>query len=108
MAEAKPRVKVPSTVKKGEPFEVKTVISHSMESGQRKDKEGKPIPRQIINKFVAKMNGTEFLSSEWHPAVSANPYMEFYAVANESGTMDFEWHDDNGTVYTASAKVTVA
>ena len=56
---AKPRVKVPKKVEKGVPFEVKSLVSHKMESGQRKDKEGKPIPRMIINKFVATYNGEE-------------------------------------------------
>ena len=52
---AKPRVKVPSKVAKGEVFEVKSLISHTMESGQRKDrKTGETIPRMIINRFVAR------------------------------------------------------
>ena len=46
----KPRVKVPKTVARGEPFEVKVLISHKMESGQRTDeKTGEKIPRHIIN-----------------------------------------------------------
>ena len=108
MATPKPRVKVPSSVKKGEPFEIKTVISHTMESGQRKGSDGQPIPRQIINKFVVTLNGEEVLSADWHPAISANPYMEFFAAAEESGTMEFAWHDDNGEVYKTSQDITVA
>ncbi|MGI9434841.1 MAG: thiosulfate oxidation carrier complex protein SoxZ, partial [Geminicoccaceae bacterium] len=52
----KPRVKVPKKVEKGEIIEIKTLISHKMESGQRKDKEGNKIPRKIINHFVCKYN----------------------------------------------------
>lgn len=107
MATPKPRVKVPSSVKKGEPFEIKTVISHPMESGQRKGSDGKPIPRRIINKFVVTMNGEEVMTADWYPAVSANPYMEFYASAEKSGTMEFAWHDDNGEVYKTSETITV-
>jgi sulfur-oxidizing protein SoxZ len=107
MADAKPRVKVPKTVKKGEPFEIKTVISHVMESGQRKDKSGAKIPRQIIKKFVVLHNGNEIMSADWHPAVSANPYMEFYATVDEGGTMEFQWHDDNGEVYKTTSDVKV-
>lgn len=108
MSDAKPRVKVPSTAKKGELFEIKTVISHTMESGQRKAADGKPIPRQIINKFVCTYNGKEVMTSEWHPAISANPYLEFFCTATESGTLEFAWHDDNGEVYKTTANITVS
>jgi sulfur-oxidizing protein SoxZ len=107
MANVKARVKAPKTVKKGEAFEVKSLISHSMESGQRKDKEGKRIPRQIINKFVCAYNGNEVFSADWHGAISANPYMAFYVKAVDSGSIDLTWTDDSGAVFTKSAKITV-
>lgn len=104
---AKPRVRVPSSAKKGEIIEIKTVISHPMETGQRRGPDGNPLPRQIINKFVCTYNGREVINSSWHTAVSANPYLEFYCTATESGTLEFAWHDDNGEVYTASAEIKV-
>ena len=52
-----PRVRVPAQAKPGELFEIKTLISHEMESGQRKDAAGKIVPRKIINKFIAEFNG---------------------------------------------------
>jgi sulfur-oxidizing protein SoxZ len=104
----KARVKVPASVAKGEVFQVKTLISHKMESGQRKDKKtGEKIPRMIINSFVCTYNGTEVFASDWHPAISANPYMAFYVKAGESGTLDFKWTDDNGEVFEKSAEVNV-
>lgn len=108
MAIVKPRVKVPKTAKKGDVIQIKTLIAHKMESGQRKDKKGAVIPRQIINKFVAKYNGEVVFSADWHPAISANPYMAFHTVATESGTLEFIWTDDDGSVYTKTAKITVA
>ena len=107
MAKAKPRVKVPKKAAVGDLVEIKTLISHKMESGQRKDKEGNPIPRQIINKFVCSFNGKEVFSSDWHGAISANPYMSFYMTAEESGEFEFAWHDDDGSVYTKTAKLKV-
>ncbi len=107
MAIAKPRVKVAKTAKKGEVIEIKTLIAHKMESGQRKDKKGAVIPRQIINKVEAKYNGEVVFSADWHPAISANPYMAFHTVATESGTLEFAWTDDDGSVYTKTAKITV-
>lgn len=100
MAKSKPRIKVPKTATKGELIEIKTLISHKMETGQRKDKKtGDKIPRQIINKFSCTLNGKEVFSADWHPAVSANPYMSFHMVASESGTLEFTWVDDDGSVY---------
>lgn len=107
MAIPKPRVKVPKTAKKGEVIQIKTLIAHKMESGQRKDKKGAVIPRKIINKFEAKYNGEVVFSADWHPAISANPYLAFHTVATESGTLEFAWTDDDGSVYTKTAKITV-
>ncbi|MCB1420113.1 MAG: thiosulfate oxidation carrier complex protein SoxZ, partial [Notoacmeibacter sp.] len=98
MADSKPRVKVPKTASAGEVITIKSLISHEMESGQRKDKEGKPIPRQIINKFTCEFNGQPVFSCDLDPAISANPYFEFTAKVNESGKFKFAWTDDNGSV----------
>ena len=107
MATGNPRVKVPKTAAKGEIIEIKTLINHPMESGQRKDKEGNPIPRQIINKFTCTFNGEEVFSADWHPAISANPYIAFHMRATESGKVAFTWVDDDGSVYDASADLKV-
>ena len=67
-------MKVPKSAASGEIIEIKSLISHKMESGQRKDKKtGELIPRKIINKFIVAFNGKEFFSSDWAPAVAANP-----------------------------------
>lgn len=104
----KPRVRMPATAKAGEIIEVKTLISHVMESGQRKDAAGKLIPRHIINKFTATFNGQEIMSAEWYPAISANPYQSFSVRATESGTFVFSWFDDDGSVYKSEHKVAVS
>ena len=105
----KPRVKVPDTVKRGEPFEVKALVSHPMESGQRKDeKTGEKIPRKILNAFVCKLDGVEVFRVKMYPAVSANPYLSFYATAEKSGEMEFVWTDDDGGTLSATAHVEVA
>ena len=108
MAKVKPRVKVPKTATKGEIIQIKTLISHKMETGLRKNnKTGELIPRQIINKFTCTYNWVEVFSADWHTPISTNPYMAFNTVATESGTLEFTWVDDDGSVYTKSAKITV-
>ncbi len=107
MAAPTPRVRMPATAKAGEVIEVKTLISHEMESGNRKDKDGKVIPRKIINKFTAKFNGMELMTVDWHAAIAANPYQSFFVRVPETGTFTFEWFDDDGAIYKAEQKVTV-
>jgi sulfur-oxidizing protein SoxZ len=107
MAE-KPRLKLPSEAKKGDVIQIKTLIPHIMESGQRKDKEGKVIPRKIINTFVCEFNGKPVFTANLEPAIAANPYIQFSAKVDESGTFKFSWKDDDGTVTTAESKITVA
>ena len=102
-----PRVRMPATAKAGEVIEVKTLISHEMESGQRKDASGAVIPRKIIKEFKVAFNGKEIMRADWHPAISANPYQSFFVKVPETGTFTFTWTDDDGSVYKAEQKVTV-
>lgn len=102
---AKPRIKVPKKVSAGDVITIKTLVSHKMESGQRKDKEGKTIPRMIINKFTCEFNGAPVFSCDMDPAVAANPYFEFKAKVEESGTFKFTWVDDEGEVTEAEKEI---
>ena len=105
--ELKPRIKAPEKAAKGELIEIKTLVSHTMESGQRKDSAGKVIPRKIINKFTCTMNGQEVFNVNLEPAIAANPYIAFYLRAETSGTLEFTWVDDDGSVTKAQHKLTV-
>ena len=105
---AKPRVKVPKSASAGDVVTIKTLISHKMESGQRKDKKsGEMIPRKIINAFKADFNGKTVFSAALEPAISANPYIQFTTRVMESGEFHFTWTDDDGTVYEAKKSITV-
>ncbi len=101
------RVKVPSSASAGESVVIKTLISHPMESGQRKDSEGNIIPRSIIHRFVCDFNGQNVIDVNMQPAISTNPYFEFEAKIPESGEMKFTWYDDDGSVYEESKSVSV-
>ena len=107
MANGKARVRVPKILKRGEVFEVKSLITHKMESGQRRGKNGKKIPRQIINKFVCSYNGKDAFSSDWYGSVSENPYLSFHIKALESGFLNLTWTDDTGAVFKKSAQIVV-
>ncbi|MGH1578864.1 thiosulfate oxidation carrier complex protein SoxZ [Planktotalea sp.] len=103
----KPRVKVPKKAEAGEAITIKTLISHKMESGQRKDKEGNKIPRSIINRFTAEFNGQSVIDVTLEPAISTNPYIQFEATVPEAGEFKFTWYDDDGDVYDQSKKVAI-
>ena len=94
-----PRVQVPSAVAKGEIFQVKALISHQMETGLRHDDKGNVIPRKIINKFACRYNDVVVFNVDFHEAVAANPYVEFYLRATESGRLEFIWEEDGGAGY---------
>ena len=104
---AEPRVRIPSMAKQGEIIEIKTLLSHPMETGHSRDVYGKLIPRYIIHTFTCTYNGEEVFRADWHPAIAANPYLAFYTVATESGRLRFEWIDDKDTVYATEAEITV-
>ncbi|MEE9314485.1 MAG: thiosulfate oxidation carrier complex protein SoxZ [Rhizobiaceae bacterium] len=108
MAKSKPRVKVPKKADAGEIITIKTLISHKMESGQRKNKKtGELIPRKIINSFTATFNGKTVFETVIEPAVSSNPYIQFKVKVMESGEFEFIWMDDDGSKYSTKKKITV-
>ena len=100
-------VNVPARARPGEIIELKTLISHDMETGYRRTQLGEVIPRNIIRKFVCTYNGAEIFRADLHPAIAANPFIVFSTVATESGTIQFHWTGDNGFSATESAAITV-
>ena len=107
MAKPKPRVKFPKSVEAGVPFTVKTRITHPMHTGLRHDGDGNPVPRRIINRFAARYNGEVAISVNLEPAVSADPYIQFEMSVPESGHLEFEWVEDDGSVYRLRKEIEV-
>jgi sulfur-oxidizing protein SoxZ len=100
-------INVPKTAKRGEIIEVKTLMSHIMETGYRRTAEGEIVPRDIITSFTCHFNGAEIFRADLFPAIAANPFITFFAVATESGKFEFEWIGDKGFAETASASISV-
>jgi sulfur-oxidizing protein SoxZ len=104
----KPRIKLDKKeARKGDLVEVKALVQHIMESGQRKDAKGETIPRKILNKFTCTVNGKQVFAAEFEPAVSANPYIQFKFKAEESGPVVLTWTDDDGSTIVGEDKITV-
>jgi sulfur-oxidizing protein SoxZ len=100
-------INVPKRAKPGEIIEIKTLMSHIMETGYRRTATGEVIARDIITGFSCRYNGVEIFRADLFPAIAANPFITFFTVATESGKFDFEWIGDKGFSETASASITV-
>ena len=80
----KPRIKLDKKeAKKGDIVEVKALVQHIMETGQRKDAEGKTIPRKILNKFTCTVAGKQVFAADFEPAISANLAPRFRQFSEE-------------------------
>lgn len=101
-------INVPASAKRGDVIEIKTLMSHLMETGFRHTETGAVVPRNIITDFSCRYNGVEVFRAELFPAFSANPFIAFFTVATESGSFEFRWTGDNGFSETASASITVS
>lgn len=104
----KPRIKLPESAAVGDVIEVRTLVNHVMETGNRKDKDGNPIPRNIINAFVATYAGQEVFRATLGPGVSANPFIAFYMRVPGPGEFEFTWTEDSGEKTVERAPLTVA
>ena len=102
------RVQVPATVKKGEPFEVRVLVQHPMETGYRRDLNGQSIATNIVDKLACRIGDRKVFSAEFGTGIAANPYVQFYATAEASGELVVEWSDDRGAKGRATAAVNVA
>ena len=93
----KPRLRVPATAKKGELIEVKTLITHPMETGLRKDADGKLVPMHFIQNLTVKVNGRLVVDAQISQAVSRNPVFSFRLKGGAKGdTIEVGWVDNKG------------
>ncbi len=108
MMKQPPRIKLPDTVNPGEIIEIKTLATHVMETGNRKDGTGKLVPRDIIHTFTASFEGQEVFSATLGSGIAANPYIAFFMRVPGAGTLTLTWLDDGGTTTVEKVPVSVA
>lgn len=90
----------------GDKATVRVLMSHEMESGQRKDSSGKLVPAHFINEVSAALNGKVVLTAEWGPSVSKNPFMQFVVKGAKAGDkLSVSWKDNKGDSRTDEATV---
>jgi sulfur-oxidizing protein SoxZ len=105
--EARALIRVPAKARRGEIVEIRTMVSHPMETGHRTGPDGRLVPRDIIREMVCTYDGQTVFRAELFPAMSANPYLTFDLVATRTGDVTFRWTDDRGRSLTRSARIEV-
>jgi len=104
---ARTLINCPKEVKRGEDFDIRVLIAHPMESGQRRDDVGQLVPRFIIHELTCTYGGEEVLRIEMFPAIAANPFFTFSVRAVDSGTITLRWVDDNDVAQSQSIDLAV-
>ncbi len=90
----------------GDATEVKVLMNHEMETGLRKDAQGKVIPAWFIQNVTATHNGKNVLSAQWGPAVSKNPFLSFKFKGGTKGEkVQITWTDNKGDKRTDEATI---
>jgi len=90
----------------GDKTTVRVLMSHDMETGQRKDAAGKTVPAWHIQEVTASVNGKQVLTAEWGTAVSKNPFMQFVIKGAKAGDkIAVTWKDNKGESRTDEATV---
>ncbi len=90
----------------GETVDVRVLMSHEMETGQRKDGSGNIVPAHFIATVTVTHAGKTVLSAEWGPAVSKNPYLQFKFQGGKKGDeISVTWTDNKGETRTDKAAI---
>ena len=90
----------------GDSTEVKVLMNHEMETGQRKDAQGKLVPAWFIQNVSATHNGKTVLSAQWGPAVAKNPFLSFKFKGGAKGDkVVVTWVDNRGEKRTDEATI---
>jgi sulfur-oxidizing protein SoxZ len=90
----------------GDSTEVKVLMNHEMETGLRKDAQGKNVPAWFIQNVTATYNSRTVLSAQWGPAVAKNPFLSFKFKGGAKGEkIQVTWTDNRGDKRTDEATI---
>ena len=90
----------------GDKTTVRVLMSHEMETGQRKDSAGKIVPAWFIQEVSAAHNGKPVMSAQWGPSVAKNPFLQFTIKGAKAGDkVAISWKDNRGETRSDEATV---
>lgn len=91
---------------KGSAADIRVLMAHEMETGQRKNSKGELVPAWHIIEVLASLNGKPVLKAFWGPAIAKNPYLAFKVPGAQKGdTVSIKWVDNKGESRTDEATV---
>ena len=86
--------------------EVRVLMSHPMETGQRKDADGKLLPMHFIQNVTVKLNGRTVMEGDTSQAVSRNPVFSFRLKGGAKGDkIEVSWLDNLGETNKTEAAI---
>ena len=100
-------VNLPAVLRRGEVFEVRTTLAHPMETGYRRDGDGQMLPRDIVRRMEAHLDGEPVFAADLHPAIAANPYVAFPLQLQAGGRLQIRWTGDKGFEHTETLTLVV-
>jgi sulfur-oxidizing protein SoxZ len=90
----------------GDKTTVRVLVSHEMESGQRRGADGKIVPAWFIQTIKGEHNGKPVFSAQWGPAVSKNPFTQFSFKGGKAGDkIKVTWVDNKGETRSDEAAI---
>ncbi len=101
-----PRIRAPRSVRPGEVFEVRTLVTHPMETGLRSEA-GRTVPRDMLTRLTIRVNGEVAADAALRNGTAANPFHVFFLKLDRSADLDFTWTDEQGREARATHRVTV-
>ncbi|MFO1327765.1 MAG: thiosulfate oxidation carrier complex protein SoxZ [Rubrivivax sp.] len=105
---ARALIQLPRTLRRGEPFEVRTTVGHAMETGYRRDSDGRLLVRDIVRRLEVRLDGEPVFAADLHPGIAANPFIAFWLVADRSGVLELRWSGDNGFAHVERVELQLA
>jgi sulfur-oxidizing protein SoxZ len=90
----------------GDKATVRVLMSHEMETGQRRDSAGALVPAWFIQEVIASHNGKVVMQAQWGPSISKNPFLQFSVKGAKAGDkITVNWVDNKGDKRTDEATV---
>jgi sulfur-oxidizing protein SoxZ len=100
-------VQVPRAVRRGDVVEVRATLAHPMETGYRRDADGRLLPRDIVRRLEVRLAGEPVFAADLHPAIAANPFVAFALRVQAGGALELRWTGDGGFVHTETVLLQV-
>lgn len=99
------RIRLPDRIAKGDVITVNSIVSHPMDTGFFRTREGDPIPAYFVNDVVITYGGDEVARFEWTSGISRDPVVSFTLRADREAPLAMTWKDNKGGVYSQSADI---